>query len=270
MQNRSEKTGFPSTASWSNQPVVDFNEQGDEREIDLLDLVYTLFNKIHIIGIVSVACAILCFLVSFFLITPKYQSTAKMYIVSSSKDSVVDISDLNIGTTLTKDYENLLLSYPVLDEVIEEMHLEMTSAQLAKKIEISNPTDTRILNITVTDTSPGMAADIANTVTKVAIRYLPKTMSTNAPNMAQKARASKIPVSPSVPKYSILGFLIGFILSCAVLSFLYIIDDSIQDAEALEAYFGLVPLTVIPESATESTSHGKEKKWKGMKKLWKK
>ena len=50
---------------------------------------------------------------SYFLIRPTYQSTAKMYVVSTSKNSVVDLNALNIGTSLTADYEQLMLSYPV-------------------------------------------------------------------------------------------------------------------------------------------------------------
>ena len=47
--------------------------------------------------------------------------------------------------------------------------------------------DTRILNINVVSTDPKSATDIANTLMDVSVDYLPKTMSTNAPNVAQKA-----------------------------------------------------------------------------------
>ena len=55
-------------------------------------------------------------------------------------------------------------------------------------ITLENPQDTRILNINVTSTDPKQARDIANTLMDVSIDYLPKTMSTNAPNVAQKAK----------------------------------------------------------------------------------
>ena len=75
---------------------------------------------------------ILCFLIgavlfnafAYFLIKPTYQSTAKLYVVSASDDSIVNLQDLNIGSSLTKDYEDLILSYPVLDQVIEKLGLK--------------------------------------------------------------------------------------------------------------------------------------------------
>ena len=58
-------------------------------------------------------------------IQPTYQSTSKLYVVSTSDDSVVNLNDLNLGTSLTSDYEELMLSYPVLNRVIEKLNLDM-------------------------------------------------------------------------------------------------------------------------------------------------
>ena len=72
---------------------------------------------------------------SYFLVRPTYKSTAKMYVVSASKNSVVDLDALNIGTSLTADYEQLMLSYPVLEQVINKLNLDMDSDTLAKMIQ---------------------------------------------------------------------------------------------------------------------------------------
>jgi len=46
----------------------------------------------------------------------------------------------------------LMLSYPVLEQVINKLNLDMDSDTLAKMITLENPTDTRILNINVVST----------------------------------------------------------------------------------------------------------------------
>ena len=117
-----------------NQNNYEINHFEEEREIDILALFYHLVEKGLLIGIASVLGALLVFAITYFAVAPKYQSVAKMYIVSSSNDSIVDISDLNIGTTLTKDYEELILSYPVLQKVINKLELEESTAELAKKV----------------------------------------------------------------------------------------------------------------------------------------
>ena len=219
----------------------------DEVEIDLVDLGYVLLDKWRYLLISLIAGAVLLGAYSFFFIAPTYESTAKLYVVSASDDSVVNLSDLNLGTSLTADYEQLMLSYPVLDQVIEQLDLDMTSESLAGLISITNPTDTRILKITVTTTDAELSRDIANTLVSVSLEYLPKTMGTEQPNVAQEARVAVHKSGPSYLKYTVIGALLGAILCCGFFTVRYLMDDTIHNGEDLEKYFGIVPLTVIPD-----------------------
>lgn len=219
-----------------------------EAEIDLIDLAWALLDKIHYIVLCFLIGAVIMNAYSYFLVRPTYKSTAKMYVVSASKNSVVDLDALNIGTSLTADYEQLMLSYPVLEQVINKLNLDMDSDTLAKMITLENPTDTRILNINVVSTDPKSARDIANTLMEVSVDYLPKTMSTNAPNVAQKAKLADHKDGPSYTKYTMIGALAGAFLYCMYLVVKYLMDDTIHTAEDMEKYFGTAPLTTIPDS----------------------
>lgn len=231
-------------------------KQRADAEIDLLELAWVLLDKIHYIILYFLAGAVLFNVYSYVMIKPTYQSTAKMYVVSASNDSVVDLTDLNIGTSLTSDYEQLMLSYPVLEQVIDMLDLPMDSDSLARMISLVNPQDTRILNITVTSTDPEQARDIANTLLDVSVEYLPKTMDTNAPNVAQRAKLADEKAGPSYTRYTMMGAVLGAFLYCAYLLFRYLIDDTIRTPEDMEKYFGVVPLTVVPDS--EIFAEGKE------------
>ena len=220
----------------------------DEMEIDLLDLAYALLDKWHYLLLCLLAGALLFNAYAFFGIEPTYESTSKLYVVSASDDSVVNLSDLNLGTSLTADYEELMLSYPVLNLVIDDLKLDMTSDQLKQLYTLSNPSDTRILKITATTTDPQMSMDLAETMAKVAVSYLPETMSTLAPNIAQHAKLADHKAGPSYMKYTMMGALLGLLLMAGVLVVQYLMDDTVHTAEDMEKYFGLVPLTTIPES----------------------
>ena len=113
-------------------------EQNEEMEIDLLDLAYMLLDNWHYLLICLLAGALLLNAYSFFCIQPTYQSTSKLYIVSTSDDSVVNLNDLNLGTSLTSDYEELMLSYPVLNRVIEKLDLDMDYNQLKQLYTLNN------------------------------------------------------------------------------------------------------------------------------------
>ena len=249
-------------------------EQNEEMEIDLLDLAYMLLDNWHYLLICLLAGALLLNAYSFFCIQPTYQSTSKLYIVSTSDDSVVNLNDLNLGTSLTSDYEELMLSYPVLNRVIEKLDLDMDYNQLKQLYTLNNPTDTRVLQITATTTDPQRSMDLAETMAVVAttsiwsvkgwlgkvVIYVENPEKTTAPEIA---KLPEYKAAPSYSRYTMMGGLLGLILCAGVLIVRYLMDDTVHTAEDMEKYFGLVPLTVIPESeqvAQMETTHSSKKK----------
>ena len=221
----------------------------DEMEIDLLDLAYMLLDHWHYLLVCLLAGALVFNIYAFFGIAPTYQSTSNLYVVSASDDSVVNLSDLNLGTSLTADYEELMLSYPVLNRVIDQLKLDMDYEELRGLYTLNNPTDTRVLQITATTTDPQLSMDLAEAMAEVAVSYLPETMSTLAPNIAQHAKLPEYKAAPSYSKYTMMGGLLGLVLCCGVLVVRYLMDDTIHTAEDMEKYFGAAPLTTIPDSA---------------------
>lgn len=216
-------------------------------EIDLVDMAQMILHHWKMLVIVFVVGA-LCFLsYSNFMVKPKYQSTAKLFIVSTTGDSMVDLSALNIGTVLTLDYQELIVSYPMLDKVIDKLGWDVTSDQIKGCISLDNPESTRILSITATCEDPKDAMDLANAVAEVAKDFVPDVMSTVAPNIAQKGRLEKAPISPNKKKYTMLGGIAFAFIYIIFLVIRYLRDDSIRSREDLEKYFGIVPLTVIAE-----------------------
>ncbi|MDO5136585.1 MAG: Wzz/FepE/Etk N-terminal domain-containing protein [Eubacteriales bacterium] len=263
-----EKRLAPETGSVREDKItrVDFGAQQDEEmEIDLLDLAYALLDKLHYIILSLMIGAVLFNAISYFLIAPTYKATSKLYVVSASSDSVVNLADLNIGTSLTKDYEELIVSYPVLDQVIDKLGLDMEFEDLANLITLNNPDNTRVLSITATTTNPELSMDIANTVAKVAVKYLPETMSTLAPNIAQEARMADSKAGPSCLKYTMIGAVLGALLFCAFVIIGYLMDDTIHNGEDLQKYFGLVALTAIPDSEALFGISSDEKKMEARK-----
>ena len=103
------------------------------------------------------------------------------------------------------------------------------------------------MNIDVISTDPKEARDIANTLMEISVDYLPKTMSTNAPNMAQKAKLPDTQDGPSYMKFTLIGAFLGAFLYCLYIVIKYLMDDTIHTAEDMEKYFDIVPLAVIPD-----------------------
>lgn len=240
-----------------------YKDKDDEITIDLKEIAYVLMEKLHYIVMFLLVGAVVFNMYSYFLIKPTYTSTSRLYVVSATKDSVVDFSDLSVGTNLTKDYVELLLSYPVLDKVSEKIEKDydykISSESLQKMISLENPEDTRILNINVTTTDPKVSKTIANALADEAVEYIPDTMGTFKPNIAQVAREAKIKTGPSYLKYTAIGALLGTLLCMAWFIFKYLSDDTIKTKEDIEKYFGMTPLAVLPYVEEVEESEGNEK-----------
>lgn len=187
----------PTTAA---SPATLVQNDKSEEEIDLVEVFYLLWG--HIVQIIAcfLVGAVLAFGFTFFFVTPKYQASSSIYVVSASNNSIVNLTDLQIGSQLTADYQELMLSRPLLQDVIKNLDLDVTYRQLEKQISISNTSSTRILTVTVTDTDPQRAADIANELVKQARIYLPKIMETETPNLVEDAVVPSQKYSPSYAK----------------------------------------------------------------------
>ena len=240
-----------------------YKDKDDEITIDLREIAYVLMEKLHYIVMFLLVGAVVFNMYSYFLIKPTYTSTSRLYVVSATKDSVVNFSDLSVGTNLTKDYVELLLSYPVLDKVSEKIEKDydykISYESLQKMISLENPEDTRILNINVTTTDPKVSKTIANALADEAVEYIPDTMGTFKPNIAQVAREAKIKTGPSYLKYTAIGALLGTLICMAWFIFKYLSDDTIKTKEDIEKYFGMTPLAVLPYVEEVEESEGSEK-----------
>ena len=219
----------------------------DEMEIDLLDLVRFYLSKSLYIIVCFVVGAVVAGCITKFAISPTYQSTSKLYIISSSQGSVVDLTALNIGTELSSDYQELLKLRPVYEDVIDKLKLDYTVDEVAGMVAIESITDTRVLKITVTSTDPQEAMDIANEMAKEAVVFLPKIMECDKPNIAENAILPTQKSGPSLKKNTAIGALACTVLCLGVLTVLYLMDDTLRGAEDLEKEFGVMPLAVIPE-----------------------
>ena len=179
--------------------------QSDEIEIDLVELIGVLMSRLWMIIIFGALAGIITFLLCVYVITPKYESTTKMYIINRQSNETLTYSDLQTGTQLTKDYQELVTSRPVLDEVRSELSLDIDNKELKKKISVDVPTDTRIVTITVEDSSPEMARAIADSIRNSASEHISAVMNTEAVNVVEEADLPEEPSSPKVVKDTAIG-----------------------------------------------------------------
>ena len=219
-------------------------ENDDEIEIDLRELFLALMKKIAWILVTAFIFAGAAGLITKFAMTPIYSSTAQLYVVS--KGGLSQLTDLTMGTQLTQDYMVIVKTRPVLDKVIEDLHLDMDYKELGDKITVENPSDTRIMQITVTDKDSEVAREITQDLAEVTSKTVAKKMDVKSPTIIEKAYKAEQPDSPSLKKNIVIGALLGFILMAAAIVIQYLMNDTILKEEYIEKYLGINTLAQLP------------------------
>lgn len=242
------------------------NVQNDEVEIDIGHILSILWEKILVIIATGIIVGLAGFLVSKFLITPKYESETKLYVLNRANDSATTLSDVQLSTQLTKDYQILVTSAPVMNQVIKELGLNMKASELASTISVDTPSDTRVLQITVTSDDPKRAKDIADKVAQVSSKKICDIMKIEQVNIIEEGSMSEEPAVDTVQKWTLIGLALGIVLSCAVIIIRSMLDDTVKTTEDVEKYFDLSTLAVIPISEEMDDGLGKNKKSRKTKK----
>ena len=167
-----------------------------------------------------------------------------------------------MGSNLTHDYEVVVQGRPVLEQVISNLNLEETYQSLSKKVSLNNPTNSRILQITVTDPDPLRAKYIADEIAEVSSAFIAEKMDQDPPTIIQRGYADGQPVSPSVTKNTVIGALIGAFIAIAIVVVSYLLNYTIMTAEDVEIKIGLNVLGTLPyeEGKDDEKTKGKKKK----------
>lgn len=232
----------------------------DAVEIDLVELFYYLRHKLVWLILAVILGGMTAGVISYYLVTPKYEATAKVYMVSASSDSLINLSDLNLGTSLSADYEEMLRIRPVYEKILEELELDYTYEDFMKLIDISTVGNTRVLQIAVETKDPEESKNIANLLAENAENYLPDLMETSEPNVAEYAILPEEPSSPNIMMNTVIGAIAALVLLCGSFTVKFVMDDTFKSADDIERIFGVMPLTVIPESDSRELKSRKHRK----------
>lgn len=246
----SEQQQRRSKATKSSTTVVQSSGMNDR--IDLMELVYRLLASWKLIVCLALALAIASGVYTVFFVTPIYEATSTIYVLNRS-DSAINFSDLQLGTALTQDYIKVFKMWEVHEQVISNLNLTYTYSQVRGMLTVTNDTDTRMLDITISSPDPEEAAAIANEYARVASEYIAETMSTDKPNIMSVALVPANPVSPNKTRNIMLGFMLGAFLACGYVTIMLLLDDKYKTAEDIRKYTGLTTLAVVPIEKADSS-----------------
>nr|AKE80701.1 chain length determinant protein Wzd [Streptococcus suis] len=223
------------------------NQEMNTIEIDILLLLKTIWRKKFLIIITALFGAGIAFVYSSFLVTPQFDSTTRIYVVSQNVEAGAGLTnqELQAGTYLVKDYKEIILSQDVLSRVKTELGL---TEDISNKISVSIPVDTRILSISVRDADPNEAARIANSLRAFAAQKIVEVTKVSDVTTLEEAVPAEEPTTPNTKRNILLGLLVGGILAMGIIMAMEVLDDRVKRPQDIEEVMGLTLLGVVPDS----------------------
>ena len=104
------------------------------------------------------------------------------------------LSDIQSSTQLVKDYKVLVTSLPVVEQVVKQLDLDISPDALVGKISCEIETDSRVLQVTVTDTDPQRAKEIVDAIADVSAKQITSVMQIEAVNVIEYGRVANAQV----------------------------------------------------------------------------
>ena len=241
----------PSSVQSAQPPIV----QDDGRSyagVDWAALFFHLLENIHWVLLAAVLCA----LVSGFYVkmteSPIYQTTSKIYIAGS--ETTISLADLQLGSSLAKDYQEVFKIWHVHEMVDERLGLDYSYSKLAGMVSVSNPDGSHLLYINVKSSDPQEAKLLADTYAEVVQEFIAEKMELRKPQLLEVAQVPTRPISPDIRATVTKGFVLGAALVAGFIAFFFLLDDKIRTADDVEKASGLATFGLLEKQEEKGRS----------------
>ena len=142
-------------------------------EINLKELFEYFVSKLPIIIIAALLTTLVGIAYGLWIQKPMYNSYTTIVLTrtdstSGTTDSNgITQSDILLNQNLVSTYREIIKSKRILNQVINNLDLNISTEELEKNISVTSEKDTEVIKISVNSTNPTDAKDIANEIERV-------------------------------------------------------------------------------------------------------
>lgn len=221
----------------------------NEKTIDLKSIYQMLIKHIKFIIILTVICTVFAYIISAFFITKQYTSNVMLYVQSNEvtqdqQQSGLSYNDIQVSERLANTCQKLFTSEKMTDKILEDLKndynvTEFSASDIQSWITVTAVEETSILTVSVTTSDPDLAAAVAQSLDLNAHDVYSSIVESGVVKEVVAATVPKAPSSPNVSKNTLLGFIIGLVLGCAIVIVLEMVDTKVKPNDDLLAMYGI-------------------------------
>lgn len=236
----------------------------DNVEIDLKELFKVILKRLWIVALCAVVLGASVYIYTVNFVTPQYQASVTIYVNNNSgnKDATyISSSDLAVALRLVDTYVNIIQSDTVLDKVIAETKLKLSTEQVRSMISAEVMGETEIFKVTVKAPNAQMSADLANAIATVAPNEIVTIIEGSSAKIIDYAKVPKTYSSPNYTLNTIVGAVVGAGLAIVVLLMQMLMDARIKSEDDLTKICAIPVLGVIPQLHTAHRKGSEKIRW---------
>ncbi|SCZ76054.1 YveK family protein [Acidaminobacter hydrogenoformans] len=218
------------------------------------DVFYVFLKRIKIIAGLTLLSLTVSIIVTFFLMTPKYE-TFTILMLGRPADYGIEVGitaqDVQLNRQLVSTYAEIAKSNSVINQVSSNWGDGMTPLYIRERVKVTLLNNTELIKVTARDADPIIAAKLANQMAETFMKEVAKIMKIENVQIIDKAEIPRKPVSPRPELNLTAGTLFGMLSGAFLAFFLEITDQSIKTSDDVVKLLNLPVLGMIPEMTEE-------------------
>lgn len=223
--------------------------------IDLSRLMAILRKHFKMLIVWTLLAGVLGFVVAQFVVVPKYTATTEI-LVNQKHDNNNNGQAYNnqqADIQMINTYKDLITNQVILNKVSHELNSSETAreygrsynmpvAKLKDAINISTQQNSQVFSVAVKTDDPNLSAATANTISQVFKKQIKRIMSVNNVTIVSRASVPDSPSFPNVKLFTLVGAILGLLLSAIYLIIKDLMDTTIKDDDFMTKELGLTNL----------------------------
>ncbi|WHY12588.1 Wzz/FepE/Etk N-terminal domain-containing protein [Peribacillus frigoritolerans] len=207
-----------------------------EETISIKDIFKTLKKRWKLIMLLTLISALISGAISYFLLTPVYESSTQILVNQKQSENPLDSTQIRSNIDMINTYSVIIKSPAILEKVIDELELEQSVEQLSQKVTINSQENSQVFSLTVQDSNPSQAVEIANTVSETFQKEIKNIMNVDNVNVLAKAeiKENPSPVKPNPVLNIAIAVVVGLMAGIGLAFLLEYMDNTIKDEDDIE------------------------------------
>lgn len=221
-----------------------------EEEIDLKSIIQMFWDRKVGMVIIILLCIVAGYVYTTFFVSPVYKATSTAILTSNAEgkgdSGGVTPTEVTLNNSLLSTYREIATSDSVVSKVINNLGLNISDSTIKKQISVTSATNSQVIQITVENADPSLAAKIANEIRSVFTERVAELIDMQNIKPLDDAKVPTTPSNVNHAKDIVMFAAIGIVIAILYVVIANLLDNTVKSSSDIEKAVGLNVIAEIP------------------------